>query len=89
MLTYIEATQSELEKEQTKIKEKPYNNPTKKESTSMKGLSERKDTISTKADKGGAVVLVGVKDYIREAERQLKNNKNFRKRQEEPRATNI
>ena len=54
----------------------------------MKGLSERKDTISTKADKGGAVVIVGVKDYIREAERQLKN-KNFRKRQEEPRATNI
>ena len=55
----------------------------------MKGLSERKDTISTKADKGGAVVIVGVKDYIREAERQLKNNKNFRKRQEESRATNI
>ena len=89
MLTYTEATQSEIEKKQTKIKEKPYNNSTKTESTSIKELSERKDTISTKADKGGAVVIVGVKDYIREAEQQLKNNKNYRKLQEEPKATYI
>ena len=45
------------EKEQTKMKEKPYNN-----------LSEREDIIITKDDKGGAVVIVYVKDYIKEAD---------------------
>ena len=30
----------------------------------MKDLSERDDFIITKAGKGGAVVTVGVKDYI-------------------------
>ena len=71
MLTYIEATQRELEKEQMKMKEKPYNNLTTNERTSMKELSEREDIIITKTDKGGAVVIVDVKDYIKEAERQL------------------
>ena len=89
MLTYIEATQRELEKEQTKLKEKPYNNLTKNERTSMKELSERKDIIITKADKGGAVVIVDVKDYIKEAERQLNNTENYRKLQEDPTATNM
>ena len=76
MLTYIEATQRELEKELKKMKEKPYNNLTKSERTSMKELSERVDIIITKADKGGAVVIVDVKDYIKQAERQLNNTKN-------------
>ena len=89
VLTYIEATQRELEKEQTKMKEKPYNNLTKNERTSMKKLSEREDIIITKADKGGAVVIVDVKDYIKEAERQLNNTENYRKFQEDPTATNM
>ena len=76
MLTYIEATQRELEKELKKMKEKPYNNLTKSERTSMKELSERVDIIITKAEKGGAVVIVDVKDYIKQAERQLNNTKN-------------
>ena len=76
MLTYIEATQRKLEKELKKMKEKPYNNLTKSERTSMKELSERVDIIITKADKGGAVVIVDVKDYIKQAERQLNNTKN-------------
>ena len=39
VLTYIEATRRELEKEQTKMKRKKYN-VTKNEKTSMKELSE-------------------------------------------------
>ena len=62
MLTYIEATQRELEKEQTKMKEKPNNNLTKNERASMKELREREDIVITKADKGGAVVIVDVRD---------------------------
>ena len=55
----------------------------------MKELSERKDNKITKAGKGGAVVFVDVKDYIKEAERQLNNTENYRKRQEDLAATNM
>ena len=89
MLTYIEATQRELEKELKKMKEKPYNNLTKSERTSMKELSERVGIIITKAEKGGAVVIVDVKDYIKQAERQINNTKNYRKLQEDPTVTNM
>ena len=60
MLTYTEATQRELEKELTKMKEKPYN-LIKNERASMKELREREGIIITKTDKGDAVVIVGVK----------------------------
>ena len=60
MLTYTEATQRELEKELTEMKEKPYN-LIKNERTSMKELREREGIIITKPDKGDAVVIVGVK----------------------------
>ena len=55
----------------------------------MKELSEREDIIITKADKGGAVVIVDVKDYIKEAEGQLNNTENYKKLQEDPTATNM
>ena len=55
----------------------------------MKELSEREDIIITKADKGGAVVIVDVKDYIKEAEGQLNDTENYRKLQEDPTATNM
>ena len=88
VLTYTEATQRELEKEQTKMKEKPYN-LIKNERTSMKELREREGIMITKADKGDAVVIVGVKDFLKETERQLNNTKNHRKLQEDPTATNM
>ena len=46
MLTYIEATQRKLQREQTKMIEKPYNNLTKSERTSTKELSEQEDIIA-------------------------------------------
>ena len=45
------------------MKEKPYNNLTKNERTSMNELSEWEDIIITKADTGSAVVIVVVNDY--------------------------
>ena len=71
------------------MKEKRYNNLTKSERTSMKELSEREDIIITKADKGGAVVIADVKDYMKEVERQLNNTENYRKLQQDPTATNL
>ena len=71
------------------MKEKPYNNLTKNERTSMRELSERDDIIITIAGKGVAAVIVAVKEYIKEPEQQLDNTKNYRKLQEEPTATNM
>ena len=48
------------------MKQKPYNNSTKITSTIMKSLSERENTIITKANKGGGVVIMDVKDFLRE-----------------------
>ena len=93
MLSYIELKQlkgnlKKNNKKKKRKKEKPYNNLTKNERKSMKELSEREDITIPKADKGGAVVIVDVKDYEKEAERQLNNTKNYRKLHEEPTATN-
>ena len=48
VLENIEATQRELEKEQTKMKEKPCDNLTKNKRTSMKELSEQEILLSQK-----------------------------------------
>ena len=45
----------------------------------MEEQSEREDIIITKVDKSGAVVIVAVKDYKKEVERQLNHTKNTRK----------
>eukprot|EP00795_Rhopilema_esculentum_P000471 gene471-10148_t len=47
----------------------PKNNLSKKEIKAMNDLKQRTDIIITKADKGGAVVIIAVKDYIKEANR--------------------
>ena len=49
-----------------------FNNLTKDETKALQELSERDDIMITKADKAGALVIVDVKNYIREAESQLK-----------------
>ena len=58
-------------------KPQPFNKLTKGERTSFQELSERDDTVITKTDKGGAVVIIDVKYYIREAESQLKSKDNY------------
>ena len=53
---------------------KGYNNLSKGEKIALKELSERSGIIITKADKGGAVVIMDQKDYISEAQREFKNH---------------
>ena len=51
----------------------------------MKELSEQEDFVITKADKVVAIVIVAVKDYIKETEWQQNNKKiteNFQKIQQ-------
>ena len=71
------------------MKAKPYRNLTRNKRTSMQNLNKREDILITKAGKDGAVVIVDVKDYIKEAERLLTNIENYRKLQEDPTATNM
>ena len=57
----------------------PKSSLTKNERHALQQLSQRDDIIITKADKGGAVVIIDVDDYIRETNRQL-NDADFYKK---------
>ena len=86
--TYIEATKNALEtEEQNNNKNKYYNNLTKGERKALKELADRNDIIITKADKGGAVVIIDVEDYVKEAEHQLSNKDGYKKLQYAPTQT--
>ena len=50
-------------------------------------MADWNDIIITKADKGEAVVIIDVKDYIKEAEHQLKNKDVYKKLQYDPTQT--
>ena len=50
----------------------------------MEELTKGKDIIITNADKGGAVVIMDVEKYIKEANRQLSDKRNYKKLQEDP-----
>ena len=55
----------------------PFNNLAKGKRTPLQKLSQRDDIKITKANKGGALVKIDIKDYIREAECQLKTKDNY------------
>ena len=54
-------------------------NLSKKEIKAMEDLKKREDVVICNADKGGAVVICSVQDYIKEADRQL-SDRNFYKK---------
>ena len=45
----------------------------------MQELQSRKDIVITDVDKGAAVVILYVEDYVKEAKGQLSNRENYRK----------
>ena len=50
---------------------------TKHERKALQKLNETDDTVATKSEESGTVIIVDVKGYIREAESQLKNMDNY------------
>ena len=49
-----------------KFKKRPnYSNLSEKEKKELQELQSRDDTVITEADKGGAVVILDVEDYIK------------------------
>ena len=77
--TFTQAFQNDLEKEEQILKQVPRSNLSKKEKDALKTLSKREDIIITKADKGGAVAIIDVHDYVKEANRQLDNTEFYKK----------
>ena len=76
--TYTEATKNALEtEEQNNNDNKYYNNLTKGERKALKELTDRNDIIITKADNGGAVVIIDVEVYVKEVEHQLSNKDSY------------
>ena len=62
----------------------PKANLSKGEQKATEELAKRKDVIITNAGKGGAVVIMDVEKYIKEANRQLSDKRNYKTFQEDP-----
>ena len=87
--TFIESVSKDLENTQSNENQSIRNNLTKGEIHSLSHLKKRDDIIITRADKGGAVVIVNVEDYLAEAERQLDNTNFYTKLIVNPTVTHI
>ena len=83
---YSNLTKGETE-EQNNNKNKYYNSLTKGERIAKNELADQNDIIFTKADKGGAAVLIDIEDYIKQTEDQLNNKDAYKKPQSYPRQT--
>ena len=76
--TFIEAFNNDLKNEPNK--EAPQkNNLNKHERKALEDLKNRTDIVITNVDKGGAVVIQDVAEYINEANRQLSNQEFYKK----------
>ena len=86
--TYVEVVKKDIEQSKTVTPRKIRPNLSKDEKVALKDLSKRDDIIITNADKGGAVVIMDVNDYIREAKRQLNDTRNYKVLAKDPTTTN-
>ena len=77
--TFIEGTRNEINNEIEKTKRPNYSNLSVKEQKELQVLQSKDDIVIAEADKGGAVVIRDVEDYIKEAERQLHNTENYKR----------
>ena len=64
-------------------------NLSKAEQEALENLMKREEIVITKADKGGAVVVQDVADYVKEANRQLADTNFYRKLKENPTSVNV
>ena len=80
--TFCEAVSKDTQNDEAKTKYRQ--NLTKEEIMALNELQSREDIIITKADKGGAVVIMDVESYIKEAERQLQDDKSYQKLLNDP-----
>ena len=82
--TFIESLEKDISEVQTSTDYVTRYNLSKNERKSLEILKKMDDIIITKADKGGATVILNIIDYIGEAERQLSDVNFYEKLDEEP-----
>jgi len=75
VLTFAQALQNDVNTEERKYT--PPDNLTKHERKALHDLGKRTDLLFVKADKGGALVIWDVEDYIAEAHRQLNDHEHY------------
>ena len=80
--TFCDAVKNETEQNRKTVK--LQNNLSKDEINTLNELQNKDALIITKADKGRAVVIMYVKDYIDEATRQLDNENCYKKLSNDP-----
>ena len=71
-----------------KLKQPKCSNLSEKEQKPLEEVKVRDEIVITNADKRSAVVILDVKDYVEECERQLSNTENYNCLQNSPTATN-
>ena len=76
--TFMEAAHNEINNEIEKTKRPNYSNSFVKEQKTLQKLQSRDSIVITEADKGDAVVMLDVEDYLKEAERQLHNTETIK-----------
>ena len=86
--TYVQAVKKDIEQSKTVIPRKIRLSLSKDEKVPLKDQSKRDDIFITKADKGGAVVIMGINYFIREVKRQLNDLKNYKVLAKDPTTTN-
>ena len=67
METFIEAIDNKINEEVAHIKPPKYSNLSKEKQKALEDLLERDDIVIVNADKGGAVVIMDVTDYIKKS----------------------
>ena len=82
VITFIDAVNKDIEN--STIKKLPKDNLSKDERNALHSLQTRDDIIITNADKGGAVVIWGIEDYLKEAYKQLGDSKFYKKFDHDP-----
>ena len=85
--TFIEATRNDINNEIEKTKRPSYSNLSERKKA-LQELQSRDNIVITDADKGGAVVILDVEDYIKEAERQLHPTETYKRLNHNPTTTN-
>ena len=85
--TFIEASSNDIETEKVKEVKLAKRNLTSEEITALNQLKNRDDIVISNADKGGAVVIQDIKEYLREAKKQLKSTENYKENIKDPTTT--
>ena len=85
---FIKATNNDIDAAIKKLERPKCSKLSEKEQKPLEEVKVRDEIIITNPDKRGAVVILHVKDYVEECERQLNNTGNYNRLQKGPTATN-